>query len=112
MNSYLTTADFSIRDQRVVHIEFECLKVGEIDTMNEKYYAEFLFTISWSENKLISVYDKKKDWNPMIYIDNVIGKSEEIVEYKLKPFKNNSCTVVFEKKLVKVFILFKTMKHS
>ena len=96
----------SIEGPRVVHIEFECLKVGEIDTMNEKYYAEFLFTISWSENKLISVYDKQKDWNPMICIDNYIGKPEETIEYET--LNNKSYTVIFEKRLIKVYI-FLTM---
>lgn len=86
---------------RVVYIEYECLRVGEIDTMNQKYYAEYQFTFSWNENKQISFYDKRKDWNPLIFYDNFIGKPVEIIEYELKPFKNNS-TYVIEKKLVKV----------
>ena len=73
--------------QRVVYIEYECLRVGEIDTMNQKYYAEYLFTFSWNENEHISFYDKRKDWNPLIFYDNFIGKPDEIEEYELKPKK-------------------------
>ena len=89
---------------RVVHVEFECLKIGDIDTMNEKYYAEFLFNVSWSENKLISEYDKKKDWNPMIFIDNIMGKADETIEYKTAINNSSGYTVITEKRVNKVSV--------
>lgn len=87
---------------RVVHVEFECLKIGDIDTMNEKYYAEILFNINWTENKMISEYDKKKDWNPMIIIDNIMGKADETIEYKTAINNSSGYTVLTEKRLIKV----------
>ena len=95
---------------RVVYVQYECLKVGEIDTLNEKYYAEYLFIISWNENKFISTYDKNKEWNPMVYIDNYIGNHEIMIEYETF-HNNNSHTVIFEKRLVKVLIILKVIKH-
>ena len=89
---------------RVVYVEFECFKIGDIDTMNEKYYAEFIFNVSSTENKMISEYDKNKGWNPIIFIDNIMGKADETIEYKTAINNSSGYTVITEKRVIKVSV--------
>ncbi len=44
---------------RHVQVIIEFSRIGEIDTMNEKYTAEFYIEAKWIEKKSFDVYDPK-----------------------------------------------------
>ncbi len=87
---------------KTVYIDFEFTRIGEIDTMNEKYYAEVSFQLSWTENKLIEKYDRNKDWNPQISIENMFVKPDETIEYQT--IVKDSSTIITEKRKVKGYL--------
>ena len=44
------------------------LRIGEIDTMNEKFHAEIYIEAKWIDNSYeIGDYDPKKHWNVIIF---------------------------------------------
>lgn len=53
----------------IVKVMIEFSKIGEIDTMNEKYNAEVFIEAKWETKELIEEYDHKKNWNPQLYIE-------------------------------------------
>jgi hypothetical protein len=94
---------------REVQIRTVFLRVGEIDTLNEKFYAEILVECKWEEPELknefesssngcsfssISFMGKYKEerelndasryWNPMIYVENALNDPKCVVHYKIK----------------------------
>jgi hypothetical protein len=87
-------------DSKTVYIDFEFTKIGEIDTMNGKYYVDLSYQISWTENQVIETYDKDVHWNPKIYIENIFAKPEETIEYELS--RDDLVTYVVEKRRLKV----------
>lgn len=93
---------------RTVYIDVEFTKIGDIDTLNEKYYIDLSFILSWEENGTIKNYDKNIHWNPEIFVDNLFSKSEDTVEYEL--FQHDSVTHVVEKRRLKVTIVINTRR--
>ncbi|RNA08911.1 gamma aminobutyric acid receptor subunit [Brachionus plicatilis] len=72
------------------------LRIGDIETVNEKFFAEILVESRWEESKLSSEFDKsylfneekelasaKKYWNPNIYIENALNDVKKTVSYKI-----------------------------
>ena len=85
---------------KMVYIDVEFTKIGDIDTLNEKYFVDLSFQISWEENCLVKNYDKDIHWNPRIYVDNLFTTSEETTEYEL--FHHDTVTHIIEKRRLKV----------
>ena len=83
-------------DEKLVYVNIEFAKIGEIDTMNEKYYADLLIHISWTDNSVIEKYDKDKHWNPNIYIENLLIKSKESIEYEVKGVSESSTEIILK----------------
>jgi hypothetical protein len=54
---------------RTVTIGIQFDRIGEIDTMNEKFYAELTIESQWRENKIIHNYDTNVDWDPKLFIE-------------------------------------------
>lgn len=54
---------------RTIQVVVEFAKIGEIDTMNEKYQAELYVESKWTEPSEINCYDPKIHWNPKLYIE-------------------------------------------
>ena len=54
---------------RHVQVFVEFRRIGEIDTMNEKYQAEFVIEAKWTMADLGGDYNPHIDWNPQIYIE-------------------------------------------
>jgi hypothetical protein len=49
------------------------VRIGEIDTMGEKYSAEVQIESKWSDfNPQIVEYRPKEHWNPELYIQNIL----------------------------------------
>lgn len=69
---------------RDVQIKIDVVKLGEIDTMNEKFTCEVSIESSWLEPKTdITAYDANKHWNPKLYIKNVLNDPKEQIKYDM-----------------------------
>jgi hypothetical protein len=62
----------SIKEQlpstREVQISIQFLRLGEIDTINERYYAEINIESKWIDVGDVNDYDPKNQWNPKFLI--------------------------------------------
>ena len=84
-----------------VEVIIEFVKFGEIDTMNEKYQAEFNIESKWIENdNTIIKYDPKKHWNPQLYIENALQLTKEQINYEMER-KADGTLWIIEKRNVK-----------
>lgn len=80
---------------REVQIRVVFVRIGEIDTINEKFYSEVLIESKWEEVKLQKEFSAKstrdekelidgnKYWNPKIYVKNALNETRS-VHYKIK----------------------------
>jgi len=95
---------------REVHVHVEFIKIGEIDIMNEKYTAEVHVQSKWKETDLtITKYDPKVNWNPQLYIDNILNELKQTVEYSIE--KENGHLMIVEDRILKG-ILFIYLKFN
>lgn len=98
----------SANNPRLVETRTIFLRIGEIDTVNERFFAEILVESKWEEFKLAQEFDTKKQyneekeiknsnkyWNPKIYIENALNDPKQTIHYKIakeyqrnKAFKN------------------------
>jgi hypothetical protein len=81
----------SLKDQqslstREVQISVQFLRIGEIDTINERYYAEINIESKWIDIGDLNNYDPKNNWNPKLYIENILLEPKEIIKYEIKKF--------------------------
>ena len=81
-------------DIKYVQVVIEFTRIGEIDTMNEKYQAEVIIESKWTENFDIIEYDPDLHWNPKLFIENAINELKETISYRTH--KENGCTVITE----------------
>lgn len=85
---------------RIVQIRLIFIRIGEIDTLNEKYQAEIYFEARWTEkislnNFNLNLQQEKEfvqerrtiklenfnpnaNWTPMLFIENAIGQIGEL----------------------------------
>lgn len=85
----------------VVEIRVVFYKIGDIDTLNEKFYAEAFIEASWidpymDKNKQ---YNPKINWNPDISITNSIGDLKEQIWYNQTPHKENNNRILIDQSL-------------
>ncbi len=66
---------------RTVTFNVNFTRIGEIDVMNEKFYAELIVESKWQEIRRIQTYNQEIDWNPELYIMNNINELKESVQY-------------------------------
>ena len=87
-----------ISSTRNVEVKIEFVRIGEID---EKFHAEIRITASWIEiaNLEMTRYDPEIDWNPQIYISNLISESKEKNNYEIE--KQNNHLKITETKSIK-----------
>lgn len=72
---------------RNVDIEIQFLHIGEIDNLNEKYSAEIKIVAKWveTENLNMNTYDPELDWNPRLYIQNLLSDElKESTKYRVE----------------------------
>ena len=62
--------------------------------MNEKFQAEVKIESKWLEYSEIASYDPNKNWNPLLFIENLIVTTSETVTYKMT--KENGYNVITE----------------
>jgi hypothetical protein len=80
-------------DLKHVQIVVEFAKIGEIDTLNERYQAEFYIEAKWIEKTEITEYDPNVHWNPKIYVENTYQEPKEVVKYDLSRDVDNNLVI-------------------
>ena len=68
----------------LVEVRAVFLKIGDIDTLNEKFYAEAFVEANWIDFSIDSKtvkYDPAIHWNPNLYIMNSLGELKQQVWY-------------------------------
>lgn len=67
-----------------IRTSIEFLSIGEVDTLNEKFQAEVRIISKWFDNRADKKkYDRKKDWNPKLFIENAMHDVKEKIKYKI-----------------------------
>ena len=64
-----------------VKIGIEFNRIGDIDTMNETYKANIKIQATWEENRKIEKYNAETDWNPSLFIENILQQNECTTKY-------------------------------
>jgi hypothetical protein len=86
---------------RLVEVSIVFLQIGEVDTINEKFQANIKITSKWCEYTVLDDYDSRKDWNPEIFISNVLHleKFKEEISYDLLKYSDK--TIIIETRISK-----------
>lgn len=94
-NSFILTE----KKPREVQIRVYYLRVGDIDTLNEKFFAEILIESKWEDpnakqefesEKIESLLQEReissisKYWTPDIFVENVLNDPKQNIHYKIK----------------------------
>jgi hypothetical protein len=79
----MSVKSLAVDDERRVDVSVKFYRIGEIDIMNERYFAELKLKLFWLDNTVDGEYDAKKHWNPRIVIENAFSKSDEQVDYEV-----------------------------
>ena len=70
--------------KKIIRISVEFQWFGQIDTANEKFQCRIRIESKWYENELMTEYNSKIDWNPLLYIENCCyEKLNEDVSYEI-----------------------------
>ena len=98
----MRTSGLKSFESKQVQVVIEFAKIGTIDTMNEKYEAEFNIESRWTGVEVghLETYDSHKHWNPQLYIENALQLSKEEVSYQVEKTTDGVLWVV-EKRHVK-----------
>ncbi|CAF3971476.1 unnamed protein product [Rotaria sp. Silwood2] len=92
-------------DESPIKVQVRCvfMRVGDIDTLNERYYAEILFEASWEEPKLKGLHKKSFDpmvyWTPQLELVNGIGELHDTITYSVRHDRQGIATVTEHHKL-------------
>ncbi|CAF1026239.1 unnamed protein product [Adineta ricciae] len=85
------------RDAVEVSICCIFVRVGDIDTLNERYYGEFLLEASWEEPSFKGLQSRPFDpsirWTPELELMNGIGELQDDVTYSVHHNKQGFATV-------------------
>ncbi|CAF1525936.1 unnamed protein product [Adineta steineri] len=107
----------------IVHVRLVFLRIGEIDTLNEKYQAHVSIESRWSilfekfsynlssddqqrlnNGKSISLEKYSQSyWHPQLYIENGLGDLKEQIKYSAKLNKENHTIDICEHRDIKGF---------
>ena len=93
----------SVIRKRDVNIMVEFIRIGEIDTMNEKYQAEVEIEASWLTDEKIINYDPKIHWNPMLYVENLLTETKQTVDYTVDVEENGNVLITESRKIKGIF---------
>ena len=69
---------------KIVQVAIEFVRIGEIDTLNEKYNAEIFIEAKWIANEhIVGEYNPERHWNPLLYIENALLEPKEKIKYTI-----------------------------
>jgi hypothetical protein len=86
---------------KLVEVLIQFCRIGEIDTINEKYQAEVRIEAKWLEKEPLDVYDPKKDWNPMLTIENILEIKSEQIDHEIMKDPDSDYNIITEIRHVK-----------
>jgi len=92
-------------EKRIVLVNFEFIRIGEIDTMNENYNAEICIESKWIEKDLIQNYNPDQHWNPRLFIENALQEPKEKIKYNI--IREGDEQWIIETRYVKRYIILK-----
>jgi hypothetical protein len=76
----------------LVKVAFEILSIGEIDTIQETFQANFRIESRWqADDDFNGIYNPALHWNPLLYVDNVVKSNQEVrYEVHFDSLKNHT----------------------
>ena len=80
--------------KKIIRISVEFQWFGQIDTANEKFQCRIRIESKWYENELMTEYNSKIDWNPLLYIENCCYEKFQ-KPYNSITWFNNKFTYLF-----------------
>ena len=83
-----------------VFININYSKIIDIDTINQRFFAEVVIESKWFDqnfNSLDSEVNEKRIWKPEIYVENGVKDIKEEIVYKIIPDKNNELAKMINK---------------
>lgn len=83
---------------RTVQVSVEFNRIGEIDTMSEKYQAEITVHAKWHDPERLSTYEPKVHWNPELVIENLIQVTDQEVTHRTE---DSNGTIVNERRKIR-----------
>jgi hypothetical protein len=80
---------------RIVRVMIEFTKLGEIDTLNDRFQAVFTIESKWIETRDTDMteYDPSKHWNPKLFIENAFQDPKETISYSVSRNSDNTLTI-------------------
>jgi hypothetical protein len=81
-------------NQVTVYVYLVFLKIGEIDTVKERFQADAYIESYWNDSTVDYKvpFDPRKHWNPDLQIENSIGELKQEIRYKTKKV-NGLCRI-------------------
>lgn len=88
---FLNEKRINFNKKRTVQVSFECLSIGELDTLNEKLTAELIVRSTWYTDEEDAInYDPKVHWNPKLYFDNALSIKDQQIFYESHVVEENT----------------------
>ena len=80
---------------KIVEVLFQFCRIGEIDTLNEKFQGEIYIESKWVDKEVKNNhYDPKKMWNPELFIENAIQLTNVDVKYHVSKINDQLSQIV------------------
>jgi hypothetical protein len=98
--------------KRIVLVRIVFLKIGTIDTIHDRYFADILLEAKWRDASLNGTkrtaesIDWANYWNPKITVCNAIGEPVSVSDYHVAYDKQGRATVIEKQKITGQFFEF------
>ena len=66
----------------------------ESDTMNEKFQADIKIESTWEDENVVAKYNESTDWNPNLFVDNIITENRKTTKYKTERINERNTTKI------------------
>ncbi|KAK2146857.1 hypothetical protein LSH36_581g00001 [Paralvinella palmiformis] len=106
--------------QKDVYVRVVFIKIGEINTIQETFFADTFVQARWRESKLDGDGEQgeerdlpewEKYWNPHLYVDNCLGEPKESVWYQVH-YDGSGLAYVVQKRRIKATFFEKMELNS
>lgn len=84
------TSDHKRADKVTLYVCLVFLKIGEIDTIKERFQADAYIESYWEDENVDPTvpFDHRTNWNPELHIENAIGELKQEIRYKVEIVNN------------------------
>ncbi|KAK2161180.1 hypothetical protein LSH36_120g06032 [Paralvinella palmiformis] len=99
-------------EKKEIFIRVVFIKIGEINTLQENFFADAFVQARWRESKLdgkgakgeeVEFAERDKYWNPSIYVDNCIGEPKESIWHQVHYDSSGSAYIVEKRRIKGLF---------